>query len=43
MKMPKTFKCTVCGRDFTIKKELDAHTEKAHAKKEPKKPEAKSK
>ncbi len=41
--MPKTFKCDVCGRAFTAKRELDAHTEKAHAKKEQKKSEPKSK
>ena len=41
--MPKTFKCTVCGRAFTIKRELDAHNQKAHQKKEQKKPDAKSK
>jgi hypothetical protein len=28
--MAKNYKCTVCGRAFVSKKELDAHTKKAH-------------
>jgi uncharacterized C2H2 Zn-finger protein len=36
--MAKNYKCTVCGRAFASKKELDAHTQKAHPpKKEEKK------
>jgi len=36
--MAKNYKCTVCGRDFASKKDLDTHSKKAHPpKKEPKK------
>jgi uncharacterized C2H2 Zn-finger protein len=36
--MAKNYKCNVCGRAFVSKKELDAHTQKAHPpKKEEKK------
>jgi len=36
--MAKNYKCTVCGRAFVSKKELDAHAKKAHiVKKEDKK------
>ena len=36
--MAKNYKCAVCGMAFVSKKELDAHTKKAHtAKKESKK------
>jgi len=36
--MAKHYKCTVCGRAFVSKKELDVHARKAHiAKKDVKK------
>jgi uncharacterized C2H2 Zn-finger protein len=31
--MAKNYKCAVCGRAFVSKKELDAHTKKAHPQK----------